>query len=152
MFAETSRGVAHLRLSYILSFKGLPFRQGHSIWEITEALCYKQSSHAVWYSGRCSTASRSSWRQVRLLDTRSYYLQDRRKVYAILEGEGIEIPRYAVLDRDSPDPKRKSLLCVSSVAKVFRELCLSSSKFHVMFSWKPFRYMPPFLSIRTSTE
>lgn len=33
--------------------------------------------------------------------------QDRRKVYAILEGEGIEIPRYAVLDRDSPDPKRK---------------------------------------------
>lgn len=55
---------------------------------------------------------------MRLLDTRSYYLQDRRKVYAILEGEGIEIPRYAVLDRDSPDPKRKSLLCVSSVAKV----------------------------------
>lgn len=35
------------------------------------------------------------------------FFQDRRKVYAILEGEGIEIPRYAVLDRDSPDPKRK---------------------------------------------
>lgn len=35
-----------------------------------------------------------------------YIQQDRRKVYAILEGEGIEIPRYAVLDRDSPDPKR----------------------------------------------
>jgi hypothetical protein len=34
-------------------------------------------------------------------------LQDRRRVYSILEGEGIEIPRYAVLDRDSPDPKRK---------------------------------------------
>lgn len=31
--------------------------------------------------------------------------QDRRKVYSILGGEGIEIPRYAVLDRDSPDPK-----------------------------------------------
>ena len=39
----------------------------------------------------------------------AYYLQDRRKVYAILEGEGIEIPRYAVLDRESPDPKRESL-------------------------------------------
>lgn len=36
-----------------------------------------------------------------------YDIQDRRRVYAILESEGIEIPRYAVLDRDSPDPKRK---------------------------------------------
>lgn len=36
-----------------------------------------------------------------------YDIQDRRKVYSILESEGIEIPRYAVLDRDSPDPKRK---------------------------------------------
>lgn len=36
-----------------------------------------------------------------------FVLQDRRKVYSILEGEGIEIPRYAVLDRDSADPKRK---------------------------------------------
>lgn len=36
-----------------------------------------------------------------------YDIQDRRKVYSILEAEGIEIPRYAVLDRDSPDPKRK---------------------------------------------
>jgi hypothetical protein len=34
-------------------------------------------------------------------------LQDRRKVYSILKGEGIEIPRYAVLDRDSPNPKRE---------------------------------------------
>lgn len=34
-------------------------------------------------------------------------MQDRRKVYSILESEGIEIPRYGVLDRDSPDPKRK---------------------------------------------
>lgn len=34
-------------------------------------------------------------------------IQDRRKVYSILESEGIEIPRYAVLDRDSTDPKRK---------------------------------------------
>ncbi|XP_024937519.1 inositol hexakisphosphate and diphosphoinositol-pentakisphosphate kinase isoform X2 [Cephus cinctus] len=31
--------------------------------------------------------------------------QDRRRVYAILDSEGIEIPRYAVLDRDSADPK-----------------------------------------------
>lgn len=35
-----------------------------------------------------------------------YDIQDRRKVYSILESEGIEIPRYAVLDRDSTDPKR----------------------------------------------
>lgn len=36
-----------------------------------------------------------------------YDIQDRRKVYSILEAEGIEIPRYAVLDRDSLDPKRE---------------------------------------------
>ncbi|KAK6619993.1 hypothetical protein RUM44_006393 [Polyplax serrata] len=34
-----------------------------------------------------------------------YDIQDRRKVYALLEREGIEIPRYAVLDRDSPTSK-----------------------------------------------
>ncbi|XP_046743649.1 inositol hexakisphosphate and diphosphoinositol-pentakisphosphate kinase 2 isoform X13 [Diprion similis] len=37
-------------------------------------------------------------------------LQDRRRVYAILNGEGIEIPRYAVLDRDSADPKHHELV------------------------------------------
>ncbi|OXU27021.1 hypothetical protein TSAR_003440 [Trichomalopsis sarcophagae] len=39
-----------------------------------------------------------------------YDIQDRRRVYAILEGEGIEIPRYAVLDRDSADPKHHELV------------------------------------------
>ncbi|XP_023718435.1 inositol hexakisphosphate and diphosphoinositol-pentakisphosphate kinase 2 isoform X5 [Cryptotermes secundus] len=39
-----------------------------------------------------------------------YDIQDRRKVYSILEGEGIEIPRYAVLDRDSPNPKHHELV------------------------------------------
>ena len=31
-----------------------------------------------------------------------YDIQDRRKVYQILEEAGIEIPRYAILDRDDP--------------------------------------------------
>nr|XP_033336723.1 inositol hexakisphosphate and diphosphoinositol-pentakisphosphate kinase isoform X20 [Megalopta genalis] len=35
---------------------------------------------------------------------------DRRRVYAILSSEGIEIPRYAVLDRDSSDPKHHELV------------------------------------------
>jgi inositol hexakisphosphate/diphosphoinositol-pentakisphosphate kinase len=39
-----------------------------------------------------------------------YDIQDRRKVYATLENEGIEIPRYAVLDRDSSDPKHHELV------------------------------------------
>ncbi|CAG9813472.1 unnamed protein product [Phaedon cochleariae] len=39
-----------------------------------------------------------------------YDIQDRRKVYSTLNGEGIEIPRYAVLDRDSPDPKKHELV------------------------------------------
>ncbi|XP_074035912.1 inositol hexakisphosphate and diphosphoinositol-pentakisphosphate kinase isoform X13 [Leptinotarsa decemlineata] len=38
-----------------------------------------------------------------------YDIQDRRKVYATLDAEGIEIPRYAVLDRDSLDPKEHEL-------------------------------------------
>lgn len=38
-----------------------------------------------------------------------YDIQDRRKVYSTLQAEGIEIPRYAVLDRDSPNPKGISI-------------------------------------------
>lgn len=41
-----------------------------------------------------------------------YDIQDRRKVYSTLQAEGIEIPRYAVLDRDSPNPKGSSENCV----------------------------------------
>ncbi|CAL4122998.1 unnamed protein product, partial [Meganyctiphanes norvegica] len=33
-----------------------------------------------------------------------YDLQDRRAVYNTLEREGIELPRFAILDRDSDDP------------------------------------------------
>ncbi|XP_037050374.1 inositol hexakisphosphate and diphosphoinositol-pentakisphosphate kinase isoform X3 [Bradysia coprophila] len=39
-----------------------------------------------------------------------YDIQDRRRVYSILESVGIEIPRYGVLDRDSPDPKQHELV------------------------------------------
>lgn len=39
-----------------------------------------------------------------------YDIQDRRKVYAILDKEGIAIPRYAVLDRDSSNPKNHELV------------------------------------------
>lgn len=37
-------------------------------------------------------------------------MKDRRKVYRLLEENGISIPRYAVLDRDSPDPKHHELI------------------------------------------
>ncbi|RWS31190.1 inositol hexakisphosphate and diphosphoinositol-pentakisphosphate kinase-like protein, partial [Leptotrombidium deliense] len=39
-----------------------------------------------------------------------YDIQDRRKVYRILENEGIDLPRYAVLDRDSPNPEERELI------------------------------------------
>ncbi|KAH8264235.1 hypothetical protein KR038_004967, partial [Drosophila bunnanda] len=39
-----------------------------------------------------------------------YDILDRRRVYAILEKEGIEIPRYTVLDRDMADPKHRELI------------------------------------------
>ena len=42
-----------------------------------------------------------------------YDIQDRRSVYRILEKEGIELPRYAILDRSSNDPTGKlSILCI----------------------------------------
>ncbi|XP_075548806.1 inositol hexakisphosphate and diphosphoinositol-pentakisphosphate kinase isoform X3 [Dermacentor variabilis] len=39
-----------------------------------------------------------------------YDIQDRRKVYSILEDAGIELPRYAVLDRESTDEKQRELV------------------------------------------
>lgn len=47
-----------------------------------------------------------------------YDIQDRRKVYSILESVGIEIPRYAVLDRDSIDPRRT----LKKPAKYFKRI------------------------------
>lgn len=39
-----------------------------------------------------------------------YDIQDRRKVYKILEEADIELPRYAVLDRDSANPEERELV------------------------------------------
>ena len=39
-----------------------------------------------------------------------YDIQDRRKVYKTLEEAGIELPRYAVLDRDSSTPEERELI------------------------------------------
>ncbi|XP_032416569.1 inositol hexakisphosphate and diphosphoinositol-pentakisphosphate kinase 2 isoform X10 [Xiphophorus hellerii] len=39
-----------------------------------------------------------------------YYIQDRREVYRILQEEGIELPRYAVLNRDPAKPKECNLV------------------------------------------
>ncbi|KAM5240830.1 inositol hexakisphosphate and diphosphoinositol-pentakisphosphate kinase 1 isoform 17-T22 [Hipposideros larvatus] len=39
-----------------------------------------------------------------------YYIQDRREVYRILQEEGIDLPRYAVLNRDPARPEECSLI------------------------------------------
>ncbi|XP_051898363.1 inositol hexakisphosphate and diphosphoinositol-pentakisphosphate kinase 2 isoform X5 [Pristis pectinata] len=39
-----------------------------------------------------------------------YYIQDRREVYRILQEEGIDLPRYAVLNRDPDRPDECSLV------------------------------------------
>ncbi|XP_042888089.1 inositol hexakisphosphate and diphosphoinositol-pentakisphosphate kinase 2-like isoform X4 [Penaeus japonicus] len=39
-----------------------------------------------------------------------YDLQDRRAVYSTLQREGIELPRFAILDRDSKDPSKRELI------------------------------------------
>uniref|UniRef100_A0A803XSU1 Inositol hexakisphosphate and diphosphoinositol-pentakisphosphate kinase n=1 Tax=Meleagris gallopavo TaxID=9103 RepID=A0A803XSU1_MELGA len=39
-----------------------------------------------------------------------YYIQDRREVYRILQEEGIDLPRYAVLNRDPDRPEECNLV------------------------------------------
>ncbi|XP_077795340.1 inositol hexakisphosphate and diphosphoinositol-pentakisphosphate kinase 1 isoform X1 [Macaca mulatta] len=39
-----------------------------------------------------------------------YYIQDRREVYRILQEEGIDLPRYAVLNRDPAQPDECNLI------------------------------------------
>ncbi|XP_051564833.1 inositol hexakisphosphate and diphosphoinositol-pentakisphosphate kinase 2-like isoform X6 [Myxocyprinus asiaticus] len=39
-----------------------------------------------------------------------YYIQDRREVYRILQEEGIDLPRYAVLNRDPDKPEECNLI------------------------------------------
>ncbi|XP_015674092.1 inositol hexakisphosphate and diphosphoinositol-pentakisphosphate kinase 1 [Protobothrops mucrosquamatus] len=39
-----------------------------------------------------------------------YYIQDRREVYRILQEEGVDLPRYAVLNRDPDRPEECSLV------------------------------------------
>ncbi|XP_077566379.1 inositol hexakisphosphate and diphosphoinositol-pentakisphosphate kinase 1 isoform X3 [Stigmatopora nigra] len=39
-----------------------------------------------------------------------YFIQDRREVYRILQQEGIELPRYAVLNRDPDNPEECNLV------------------------------------------
>ncbi|KAM8761936.1 inositol hexakisphosphate and diphosphoinositol-pentakisphosphate kinase 2 isoform 8-T8 [Acanthopagrus schlegelii] len=39
-----------------------------------------------------------------------YYIQDRREVYRILQEEGIDLPRYAVLNRDPDNPDECNLV------------------------------------------
>ncbi|XP_063842119.1 inositol hexakisphosphate and diphosphoinositol-pentakisphosphate kinase 2-like isoform X8 [Scylla paramamosain] len=41
---------------------------------------------------------------------KQYDLQDRRVVYSTLQREGIELPRFAILDRDSKDPSKRELI------------------------------------------
>ena len=63
-----------------------------------------------------------------------YELQDRRKVYSILKNEGILIPRYAVLDRDSPDPKSKFFFVYINEAVKKRNETLKRKTFFGNFS------------------
>ncbi|XP_056666332.1 inositol hexakisphosphate and diphosphoinositol-pentakisphosphate kinase 1 isoform X3 [Monodelphis domestica] len=42
--------------------------------------------------------------------TMQYYIQDRREVYRILQEEGIDLPRYAVLNRDPARPEECNLI------------------------------------------
>lgn len=55
-----------------------------------------------------------------------YDIQDRRKVYALLQNEGIEIPRYAVLDRDSSS---SSMLLLHTF--YFRQFIFFGTKFYL---------------------
>ncbi|XP_045893749.1 inositol hexakisphosphate and diphosphoinositol-pentakisphosphate kinase 2-like isoform X4 [Micropterus dolomieu] len=51
-----------------------------------------------------------------------YFIQDRREVYRILQEEGIDLPRYAVLNRDPDNPEVCSLLEVDDHVEVNGEV------------------------------
>ncbi|XP_006810985.2 inositol hexakisphosphate and diphosphoinositol-pentakisphosphate kinase 2-like, partial [Neolamprologus brichardi] len=61
-----------------------------------------------------------------------YYIQDRREVYRILQEEGIDLPRYAVLNRDPDKPDgqspadNKSLhICTENICDDGKSTCFS---------------------------
>ncbi|XP_043933664.1 inositol hexakisphosphate and diphosphoinositol-pentakisphosphate kinase 2-like isoform X1 [Protopterus annectens] len=60
-----------------------------------------------------------------------YYIQDRREVYRILQAEGIELPRYAVLNRDPDRPEECNLVEGEDHVEVNGEI------FHKPFVEKP---------------
>ncbi|XP_056600232.1 inositol hexakisphosphate and diphosphoinositol-pentakisphosphate kinase 2 isoform X7 [Triplophysa dalaica] len=53
-----------------------------------------------------------------------YYIQDRREVYRILQEEGIDLPRYAVLNRDPDKPEECSLVEAEDQVEVNGEVFL----------------------------
>ncbi|XP_067292044.1 inositol hexakisphosphate and diphosphoinositol-pentakisphosphate kinase 1 isoform X3 [Pseudorasbora parva] len=60
-----------------------------------------------------------------------YYIQDRREVYRILQEEGIDLPRYAVLNRDPDRPEECNLVESEDHVEVNGEV------FHKPFVEKP---------------
>ncbi|XP_055365974.1 inositol hexakisphosphate and diphosphoinositol-pentakisphosphate kinase 1 isoform X2 [Betta splendens] len=60
-----------------------------------------------------------------------YFIQDRREVYRILQEEGIDLPRYAVLNRDPNNPEECSLVEGEDHVEVNGEV------FHKPFVEKP---------------
>ncbi|XP_072290765.1 inositol hexakisphosphate and diphosphoinositol-pentakisphosphate kinase 1-like isoform X8 [Eucyclogobius newberryi] len=60
-----------------------------------------------------------------------YYIQDRREVYRILQEEGIDLPRYAVLNRDPDHPEECNLVECEDHVEVNGEV------FHKPFVEKP---------------
>ncbi|XP_075884994.1 inositol hexakisphosphate and diphosphoinositol-pentakisphosphate kinase 1 isoform X2 [Nelusetta ayraudi] len=60
-----------------------------------------------------------------------YFIQDRREVYRILQEEGIELPRYAVLNRDPDHPEECNLVEAEDHVEVNGEV------FHKPFVEKP---------------
>nr|XP_021333645.1 inositol hexakisphosphate and diphosphoinositol-pentakisphosphate kinase 1 isoform X7 [Danio rerio] len=53
-----------------------------------------------------------------------YYIQDRREVYRILQEEGIDLPRYAVLNRDPDKPDECNLIEAEDQVEVNGEVFL----------------------------
>ncbi|XP_078112748.1 inositol hexakisphosphate and diphosphoinositol-pentakisphosphate kinase 2 isoform X3 [Sander vitreus] len=51
-----------------------------------------------------------------------YFIQDRREVYRILQEEGIDLPRYAVLNRDPDNPEECNLVEVEDHVEVNGEV------------------------------
>lgn len=88
----------------------IPAGQGSELRQTEKPSAHQWPEHAVLHTGQVSWLKTQNRSMIILQQKKSVYLQvccfflNRREVYRILQEEGIDLPRYAVLNRDPDKP------------------------------------------------